>query len=52
MMILPSHGGQALIDEDDYVAGGPELVAEVASSSVSYDLHFQLADSSPLTAPP
>jgi Uma2 family endonuclease len=39
LMILPSHGGQARIDEDDYVAGGPELVAEVASSSASYDLH-------------
>src|SRR5438067_6966374 len=42
LMILPSHGGQARIDEDDYVAGGPELVAEVASSSASYDLHAKL----------
>jgi Uma2 family endonuclease len=42
LMILPSHGGQARIDEDDYVAGGPELVAEVAASSQSYDLHAKL----------
>jgi hypothetical protein len=42
LLILPSHGGRARIDEDDYVAGGPELVAEVAASSVSYDLHDKL----------
>src|SRR5262245_13685207 len=42
LMILPSHGGQARIDEEDYVAGGPELVAEVAASSASYDLHAKL----------
>jgi Uma2 family endonuclease len=27
------------ISEDDYIEGAPELVAEVASSSVSFDLH-------------
>jgi Uma2 family endonuclease len=32
-------GGQSFIGEDDYLEGGPELVVEVASSSVSYDLH-------------
>jgi Uma2 family endonuclease len=42
LLILPSHGGRARIDEDDYVAGGPELVAEVVASSVSYDLHDKL----------
>ena len=35
-------GGQARIGEDDYIAGAPELIAEVASSSVSYDLHDKL----------
>ena len=35
-------GGQARIDEDGYVEGPPELVAEVAASSVSYDLHDKL----------
>lgn len=42
LIILPTHGGQARISDDDYVIGAPELVAEVASSSVSYDLHAKL----------
>jgi Uma2 family endonuclease len=42
LTIRPSHGGQARISEDDYIEGAPELVAEVASSSVSYDLHVKL----------
>jgi Uma2 family endonuclease len=42
LMVLPAHGGQARISDDDYVEGAPELVAEVASSSVSYDLHKKL----------
>src|SRR5207248_2017722 len=41
-MLLPEHGGQARIDDDDYVAGAPELVAEIAASSASYDLHDKL----------
>lgn len=36
------HGGQARIDEDDYLEGAPELIAEVAASSASYDLHDKL----------
>lgn len=42
LLILPSHGGQARIDADGYVAGAPELIAEVAASSVSYDLNQKL----------
>jgi Uma2 family endonuclease len=42
LRILASHGGQARVDEDDYVSGAPELVAEVARSSVSIDLHAKL----------
>ncbi len=42
LLILPGHGGQARIDQDGYVAGGPELIAEVAASSASYDLHDKL----------
>ncbi len=42
LMILPEHGGQAEIDEEGYVVGAPDLVAEVASSSASYDLHAKL----------
>ncbi|WP_041392487.1 Uma2 family endonuclease [Pleurocapsa sp. PCC 7327] len=32
-------GGQARISQDDYIEGAPELVAEVAASSVSIDLY-------------
>ncbi|MGI8926601.1 MAG: Uma2 family endonuclease [Tepidiformaceae bacterium] len=32
-------GGGSWIDDDGFVAGVPELVAEVAASSASYDLH-------------
>ena len=42
LMIDPARGGQARIDADDYVSGAPELVAEVSSSSVSFDLHTKL----------
>ena len=42
LFIRPEHGGQAKISEDDYIEGAPELVAEVASSSVSYDLGKKL----------
>lgn len=39
MFIEPSCGGQVKISDDDFVEGAPELAAEVASSSTSYDLH-------------
>lgn len=39
MFVEPNCGGQAQISDDDYLEGAPELVAEVASSSVSFDLH-------------
>ena len=42
LFIDPACGGQARIDADDYIEGAPELVAEVASSSASYDLHVKL----------
>lgn len=42
LRILASHGGQARVDEDGYVSGAPELVAEVARSSVNIDLHDKL----------
>jgi Uma2 family endonuclease len=34
--------GQTLISDDDYIEGAPELIAEVSSSSVSYDLGDKL----------
>jgi Uma2 family endonuclease len=38
LAIDESHGGQSLIIED-YLTGAPEMVAEISSSTVSYDLH-------------
>lgn len=38
LLIDPARGGQARISEDDFIENAPELVAEVAASSVSYDL--------------
>lgn len=42
LMIEPEYGGHATIGEDDYIERAPELVAEVAASSVSYDLGTKL----------
>lgn len=39
LLIYPECGGQCHISDDDYLEGAPELVVEVASSTVSYDLH-------------
>lgn len=39
LRILEGRGGQSRIDADGYVVAAPELVAEVASSSASYDVH-------------
>jgi Uma2 family endonuclease len=41
MLIEPARGGQARIDEDGYVVGAPELIAEIAASSASLDLHIK-----------
>jgi Uma2 family endonuclease len=38
LLIDPARGGKARIDEDDYINGAPEFVAEVAASTVSHDL--------------
>ena len=35
-------GGQSHISEDGYVEGAPELIAEIAASSVSIDVHDKL----------
>jgi len=42
IFIDPACGGQVRIGADGIIEGVPELVAEVASSSVSYDLHAKL----------
>ncbi|MBR8830427.1 MAG: Uma2 family endonuclease [Chlorogloea purpurea SAG 13.99] len=35
-------GGQSIIGEDGYVEGAPELIVEIAASTVSIDLHDKL----------
>ncbi|WP_197439882.1 Uma2 family endonuclease [Calycomorphotria hydatis] len=42
LRVLPDHGGQTRDTDDGYIEGPPELVCEVAASSVSYDLHDKL----------
>ncbi len=42
VMLRIVHGGQSRVDVDGFIEGAPELVAEVASSSVAYDLHQKL----------
>ena len=42
LFIQPEHAGQVRIGEDDYIEGAPDLVAEVAASSVSYVLGKKL----------
>src|SRR5206468_3029111 len=42
LRILETYGGQSRISADRYVEGAPELVAEVAASSVDYDLKVKL----------
>ena len=39
LRLEPALGGRARITADDYLAGPPELVVEVAASSAAYDLH-------------
>jgi hypothetical protein len=42
LIVMPSHGGQAQIDEEGYIVGAPELVAEVSATTASIDLHPKL----------
>jgi Uma2 family endonuclease len=42
VIIPPEFGGQAKIDADKYISGAPELVVEIAASSVSIDTHKKL----------
>jgi Uma2 family endonuclease len=38
-IIAPVAGGQTRLSEDDYIEGAPELIVEIAASSVAIDLH-------------
>src|SRR5262249_44048716 len=42
LIVLPTYGGKARIDPDDYLSGEPELFAEISASSVSIDLNKKL----------
>jgi Uma2 family endonuclease len=42
LFVKAEHGGRVRINEDGYIEGGPDMVAEVAASSASYDLHDKL----------
>lgn len=40
--LLRLRSGQSVLNADGYIEGAPELIVEVAASSVSYDLHDKL----------
>ncbi len=42
LIVIPEYGGRVRIDPDDYIAGAPDMVAEIAASSASFDLHTKL----------
>ena len=42
LRLEPAAGGRSRVDQDGYVEGPPELVVEVAASSVSIDRHKKL----------
>ncbi|MCD8488411.1 MAG: Uma2 family endonuclease [Desertifilum sp.] len=42
VLLRIDRGGQSTISEDGYIEGAPELIAEIAASTVSYDLHEKL----------
>lgn len=39
LRLEPERGGRSRVTADDYLAGPPELIVEVAASSAAYDLH-------------
>jgi Uma2 family endonuclease len=41
-LFISGRGGQAHLEEDDFLNGAPELVVEIAASTVSNDLHTKL----------
>ena len=42
LRLAPEAGGRSRVSDDGYLEGAPELVVEVATSSVSIDLHEKL----------
>jgi Uma2 family endonuclease len=41
LYLEPEVGGHSQIDSDDYLAGSPELVIEIAASSAAYDMNIK-----------
>jgi Uma2 family endonuclease len=41
LYLNPEIGGRSQIDSDDYLAGPPELVVEIAASSAAYDMNLK-----------
>ncbi len=39
LLIEETSGGQVRLSDDDYIEGAPELIVEIAASSVAIDLH-------------
>jgi Uma2 family endonuclease len=44
LYLLPESGGKSRINNEGYLEGAPELVAEIASATESIDLHFKKRD--------
>jgi hypothetical protein len=44
LRILPEYGGQSRINEKEYIVGAPELMTEVAHSTVAIDMHRKRDD--------
>jgi Uma2 family endonuclease len=44
LRLLPEYGGQSHVDEEEYLRGAPELLAEVAYSSRAIDLNQKRED--------
>src|SRR5205814_731672 len=44
LRILPEIGGQSRDTADQYIAGAPEFLAEIAHSNVAIDLHYKRED--------
>ncbi len=42
LRLEPAAGGNSRVSAEDYIEGAPELIVEIAASSVSYDLHEKL----------
>jgi Uma2 family endonuclease len=42
LFIQPAHGGRIRFGGKGYIVGAPDLVAEIAASTVSFDLHDKL----------